>query len=331
MQIAAGDRDARADIVGDGADLDAIATAVNTLADQVTSGHPGPDRLAAVLRVTMQLATGDLTARAQVLGDGDDLDAIAATVNMLADELTHSREALEKRLDGLESLNAAKSEFVSIVSHEFRTPLTGIQGFSELMSEEGLTPEEMREFAKDINRDARRLSRLIGDMLDLDRMETGRVTMHLEPVDLNAVLEEVVEGTAGNAVSRPVTVDFDPDLPAVAGDRDKLVQVMTNLVANAVKYSPDGGAIEISSRAEGPLAHVQISDHGLGIPTEALDTIFQRFTRVDSAETRGIKGTGLGLPIARHIVELHGGRVWAESVLGEGSTFHVTLQLSADR
>jgi signal transduction histidine kinase len=225
----------------------------------------------------------------------------------------------------LERLNRAKSDFVSIVSHEFRTPLTGIQGFSEMMKSEDLTIDEMREYAGDINKDAHRLNRMITEMLDLDKMESGRMQLHREAVDLNAIVTEAVGHVRPNAPAHPVALNLDPHIGEMRGDRDKLTQVIANLLNNAVKYSPKGGEIVVSTRVEGSAAHVVVRDHGIGIPEEALESIFERYGRVESRATRHIQGTGLGLPIVRQIVHLHGGTVWAESTVGEGSVFHVTL------
>jgi len=261
----------------------------------------------------------------------DDVRLIEAVAHELRVAIT-SAEAFEQQrraVAELERLNRAKSDFVSIVSHEFRTPLTGIQGFSEMMTNEDLTLAEMREYAGDINKDAQRLNRMINEMLDLDKMESGRMQLHHEPVDLNAIATESADRVRPNAPAHPVTLRLDPALGAIMGDRDKLTQVLANLLSNAVKYSPNGGEIVVSTRVEGMAAHLVVRDHGMGIPKEALETIFERYGRVESRATRHIRGTGLGLPIVRQIVQLHGGTVWAESTVGEGSVFHVTLPLAA--
>ncbi len=235
----------------------------------------------------------------------------------------------------LESLNKAKSDFVSIVGHEFRTPLTGILGFSEILRDEELSPAEVREYAGDINADACRLIRMITEMLDLDRMEAGQTALRLEAVDLRAVVAEVTALARRTAPRHAIRLDLDDTLPPLRGDRDKLVQVVTNLVSNAIKYS-SGGAITITLTSDagtdtdlgGAFAHLRVQDEGMGIPPEALETVFERYARIESTATRYIAGTGLGLPIVRQIVELHGGRVWAESTPGEGSTFHVTIPVA---
>jgi signal transduction histidine kinase len=247
----------------------------------------------------------------------------AAAAFLTAEAFERQRRAMEE----LERLSKAKSDFVSVVSHEFRTPLTGIRGFSEMMMDEDFTIEEMKEFASDINNEAQRLNRLINEMLDLDRMESGRMTLNIEPVDLNAIISEIADRTRPATSDHRIRLDLDSQLPPLAGDRDKLVQVVTNLVSNAVKYSPQGGEILITSRVDGDMAHVCVRDHGMGIPADALDKVFERYTRIESGAGRLIQGTGLGLPIVRQIVELHGGKTWVESTLGEGSAFQFSLPL----
>jgi signal transduction histidine kinase len=248
----------------------------------------------------------------------------AAAALTTVEAFGRQRQAVEQ----LERLNRAKSEFVSIVSHEFRTPLTGIQGFSEMMRDEELTLDEMREYAGDINKDAQRLNRMINEMLDLDRMESGRMTMHPERMELNAVIADVADRVRPNAPNHTLTLDLQPDLPQIHADRDRMTQVASNLLNNAVKYSPTGGRITVTTRAVGGELRLDVRDEGLGIPPDALESIFERYSRVDSLATKDIQGTGLGLPIVRQIVQLHGGKVWAESELGRGSVFHVVLPLA---
>ncbi|HEV2250068.1 MAG TPA: GAF domain-containing protein [Candidatus Limnocylindria bacterium] len=249
--------------------------------------------------------------------------AIAALTT--AELVEQQRRAVEQ----LGRLNSAKSDFVSIVSHEFRTPLTGIQGFSELMRDEDLTLAEMKEYAGDINKDAQRLNRMITEMLDLDRMESGRMTLHRERTDINAIVVEAAGRLGPNSPRHPITLHLDPGLPLIEMDKDKVNQVLLNLLSNAVKYSPGGGEIAITTRVEGGMAHVLVRDSGLGIPPDSLEKVFERFSRLESGATRYIQGTGLGLPISRQIIEMHGGRAWVESVVGEGSVFQFTLPLVA--
>ena len=154
------------------------------------------------------------------------------------------------------------------------------------------------------------------------------MAIEVAAVDLNAVITEVVEGVLTDAADHPIILRLDPGLGPVIGDRDKLTQVVVNLLSNAVKYSPGGGEIVVTTRAVGPSAQVLVQDHGMGIPAEGLEQVFERFARLESDATRFIQGTGLGLPIVRQIVALHGGRVWAESTVGEGSVFQFTIPLA---
>jgi signal transduction histidine kinase len=227
----------------------------------------------------------------------------------------------------IDQLSRLRSEFVSIVSHEFRTPLTGIQGFSEMMRDEELSFEEMREFAGDINKDARRLARLISDMLDLDRLESGRMMLKSEAVDFNRIVADTAARFRLDTPKHPIELKLDPLVPALSADPDRLAQVVTNLLSNAIKYSPNGGPVELTTRREDDAVTFTVRDHGVGIPGDHLEKIFDRYSRVESAETRGVQGTGLGLPIVRQIVQMHGGKVWVTSQLAAGSTFHVEFPL----
>jgi signal transduction histidine kinase len=250
--------------------------------------------------------------------------AVAALTN--AEAFERQRAAMEQ----LERVNRAKSEFVSIVSHEFRTPLTGIQGFSEMMRDEDLPLADMKEYAADINKDAQRLNRMINEMLDLDRMEAGRMTLNRESTDLNGIVSEAADRVRPGAPGHPIRLALEPGMPALSGDKDKLTQVVANLLSNAVKYSPTGGQIVVTTALEASEIHLTVQDKGMGIPADMLEAIWERYARVDSDASRGIQGTGLGLPIVRQIVTMHGGRVWAESEVGRGSLFHVVLPLAAD-
>ena len=256
----------------------------------------------------------------------EDVTAVRETSDKLAEALESQREANSN----LEKIDRTKTEFLSIVSHEFRTALTGIQGFSELIRDGGLEPDEVRAYGGYIFNDADRVNRLIGDMLDLDRMESGRMTMRTADVDINDVLTEVVSRAAPSATTVEFKADLDPRLPIVTGDRDRLIQVVSNLVSNAVKYSPEGGLVTVVSRADGGYALTSVSDTGLGIPPDEIGHVFERFRRVRSGAAQSIPGTGLGLAIVKQIVEMHGGKIWVESAVGHGSSFHFTIPLAAN-
>jgi signal transduction histidine kinase len=227
----------------------------------------------------------------------------------------------------MQQINTLQDNFIAVVSHEFRTTLTGIQGFSELLCEEGLSATEIREFAIDINTDSQRLSRIINTLLDLQLMRSGRLTMRQELIDLHALLQETVDRVYPTTSSHTIHLHSDEQLGCCSGDKEMLRQVMSNLLSNAIKYSPLGGDITVCGVREGVILHVTVQDQGRGIPEEALSEIFETYNQISTVRTRHIQGTGLGLALVRQIVQMHGGTVWAESEPGQGATFHVTLPL----
>jgi len=238
-----------------------------------------------------------------------------------------ANEAAAAHLAGLERLNQLKSEFVALVSHEFRTALVGIQGFSEVIRDEEISIDEAKGYASDINKDAQRLNRMINDLLDLDRIEAGRLTMHVEKVQINDLLLQAVERARTSSSNHYITCDLDASQPVAECDADRVAQVMANLLSNAIKYSPAGGEVMVTSRAGSSHVDVGIRDHGLGIAPEFIKRLFSRYERYEKTSGK-ILGTGLGLAITRQIVEMHGGKIWVDSELGKGSDFHFTLPLS---
>jgi PAS domain S-box-containing protein len=238
-----------------------------------------------------------------------------------------ANEAAAAHLAGLERLNRLKSEFVALVSHEFRTALVGISGFSEMIRDEDVTVEEAKGYAGDINKDAERLNRMINDMLDLDRIEAGRLTLHLQPVHINGLLEEAVERARASSPRHFIAVTLDSQRPVVQCDPDRIAQVVANLLSNAIKYSPEGGDIVVSSVARDTQVDVSIRDHGTGITPDFKQRLFSRYERYEKTSNK-IIGTGLGLAITRQIIEMHGGKIWVDSELGSGSDFHFTLPVA---
>ena len=222
-----------------------------------------------------------------------------------------------------------KTEFVSMVSHELRTPLTSLRGFAELMLNREYPPEKQKKFITIIHKESTRLANLINDFLDVQRMEAGRQEYRFARVPIGQILEDTAALFRPSSPQHQFEVTCAPELGDVRGDADRLRQVTTNLVSNAVKYSPKGGLVRLEAHpaADGSGVQVTIADSGLGIPPEALPRLFEKFYRVDNTETRKIGGTGLGLSIVHQIVDAHGGRIWVESKVGEGSQFHFTLPL----
>jgi signal transduction histidine kinase len=222
-----------------------------------------------------------------------------------------------------------RTEFVANVSHELRTPLTAIQGYLETLLSGALEePENARRFLEIVLRHSERLGRLLNDLTDLSNIELGKVALRREPVRLDEVVASVAEMIAPRATRSRVTVaaDTPADLPMVMADRDRLVQILINLVDNAVKYTPEGGAVRVTAgTARDAMIEVVIADTGIGIPAADLPRITERFYRVDKARSRELGGTGLGLAIVKHLVLAHGGELRIESREGQGTTVRFTL------
>jgi two-component system, sensor histidine kinase and response regulator len=243
-----------------------------------------------------------------------------------------SEVAAVANINVLERLNRLKSEFLTMVRHEFRTALVGIEGFSELMrDEEMLDVATVKGFATDIYNDARRLDEMLDRMLNLDGIEADTVEFHMVPIDLGAAVAEAVAVAKGSSTNHRFTTELDPDLPKVAGDATKLAQLLRILLDNAIKYSPDGGEIAVSSRTEPGQVLVSVKDHGVGMPAEFDDQLFSRYQWTADNPTTTVMGTGFGLPMARQIAEMHGGRIWFESQAGVGSAFHFSLPMQSTR
>jgi signal transduction histidine kinase len=229
----------------------------------------------------------------------------------------------------LRELDRAKSEFVSVVSHELRTPLTALQGFTELLLTRDVPPERARRFIGHLHTEAGRLVRIVGQLLDLSRIEAGHGDpLRRIPVNLAEVIERNVDLCAAAHPSHQFRADICRPLPPALGDPDAIDGVLKNLLANAVKYSPRGGEVRVRVEAgvEGEaMVALVIEDEGIGIPAEMLPRIFDRYFRVASVDTAAVRGLGLGLTLVRALVEGQGGRVEAESTPGVGSRFRVVL------
>jgi PAS domain S-box-containing protein len=232
------------------------------------------------------------------------------------------RDVTERR-----EVDRLKDEFVSVVSHELRTPLTSIRGSLGLLAagKVGEIPEKGRRMLEIAVQNTDRLVRLINDILDIERIESGRVTMELKSVDAAELAHQAVDVMQAMAEKAGVRLYAWADRQPLDADPDRILQVLTNLLSNAIKFSPPGGEVAVTVSRAGPELRFQVRDQGRGIPDDRLEAIFERFQQVDSSDARDKGGTGLGLAICRSIVQQHGGRIWAESAPGEGSTFTFTL------
>ncbi|WP_028551316.1 ATP-binding protein [Paenibacillus sp. UNC451MF] len=224
-----------------------------------------------------------------------------------------------------EKVDEMKNEFISIVSHELRTPLASVLGFIEILLHRQLAPDKQQKYMQTIYKEAHRLSTLINDFLDLQRMESGKQVYHFAPVELVSVIHEVAEQWKEKLSHDIHIVSADPEV-WVRADADRLKQVAHNLISNAIKYSPQADKVNIAIDSQAGQVKLHISDYGLGIPEEAKSKLFSKFYRVDNSDRRQIGGTGLGLAIVKEIVDAHHGAITFDSVMGEGTTFTVQLE-----
>ncbi len=257
-----------------------------------------------------------------------ELPFLTAVTRLMASavEGAQRRKALQ---DGetIEEANRLKTELVSTLSHEMRTPLTSIKGYSTalLMEEVSFNGETQREFLQMIDEECDILENLVHDLLESSTIDAGLLKLEPEPVRLPRVVESVVSDIARRSRKHRIMVNFPEEFPLVDADPVRVAQVVRNLLDNAVKYSPEGGLIVVRGQAREKEVVISVADQGVGIAPEHLNRLFEKGFRVKSGLIRHVAGSGLGLPICLTIVESHGGRIWAESKLGQGTTLHFTL------
>jgi signal transduction histidine kinase/ActR/RegA family two-component response regulator len=280
------------------------------------------DPLRSLAMMADRLAEGDLGTRSTARGVAE-VERVALAFNEMA-------TATESTVRELRAVDRIKSEFVSVVSHELRTPLTSIRGSLGLLASGamGQLPPEAAEMLRIAVSNTDRLVRLINDILDLERIEAGREALEIRPVSVAQVLADAASVVGGAAEDGGVRLDVEPVEATVQADADRLVQAVTNLAGNAIKFSDRGDRVVLRGVVEGGEVLLQVVDEGRGIPPEKLEAVFERFQQVDGSDAREKGGTGLGLAITRSIVERHGGRVEVESALGLGSTFSLVLPLA---
>jgi signal transduction histidine kinase len=237
---------------------------------------------------------------------------------------------IEEKSRQLEAASRHKSEFLANMSHELRTPLNAIIGFSEALSERmfGEINEKQAEYIGDILQSGQHLLSLINDILDLSKIESGRMELELSDFDLPGTIENTLTLVRERAVRRGITVGrtVDEHLGMIHADERKVKQVLLNLLSNALKFTPEGGKIDVRAAVSDGVAEISVTDTGVGIAPEDQETVFEEFRQVGTAAKK-VEGTGLGLAISRKFIELHGGKIWVQSQLGSGSTFSFTLPL----
>ncbi|NPA91998.1 MAG: GAF domain-containing protein [Chloroflexi bacterium] len=250
-----------------------------------------------------------------VFDDEGELQYIIVNVN----DITRFREAEEM-----------KSTFISVISHELKTPVALIKGYAATLRREDVQWDEetIREGLAIIEEEADRLTQLIDNLLDASRIQAGGLKLEMDEVNLKDLIERVVKGFRMQTAAHEIITDVPEDLPPVWGDRERIRQILSNLLSNAIKYSPRGGVIRVGAWAEGDYVTVYVADQGIGIPEEEQANLFDKFYRVDSSLRRRTQGAGLGLYLAKALVEAHGGRIWVHSKPGAGATFFFTLPIA---
>lgn len=292
------------------------------LGTAIAGGWPLDDR--SVLYVEGDLRRGDGAGLSVGITYAPLFGSQGRLINIIANirDITRFRAAEE-----------AKSTFISVISHELKTPVSLIKGYaSTLRREDARWQEEVvRNGLEVIEEEADRLTGLIENLLDATRLQSGKLTLEFEPVHLDRLAHDLVEKFKTQTDKHRFELSFPEQFPVIQGDAQRLTQVLSNLLGNAIKYSPAGGEISVTGERLPEAVKVSVSDRGIGLPAEEQERVFERFYRVDNALSRETQGAGLGLYIVRSIIEAHGGRIWAESNRSQGTTFHFTIPISQDR
>jgi signal transduction histidine kinase len=248
-------------------------------------------------------------------------------------ELEQATAELRAANERLKELDRLKDDFMTTVTHELRTPLTSIRAFSEILYDNPELDREQRlQFCGIILKESERLTRLINNVLDLSKIESGKMEWDLSEIDLKTVVEEAITsmGQLFHEKNIQLTVELPERVPQIMADRDRIMQVMLNLLSNAIKFSnPQAGRVGVRLQVKSEVMQVEVRDNGPGIRPEDMDIVFEKFRQVGDTLTQKPQGTGLGLPICRHIITHFGGKLWAESKQGDGATFLFTLPLNS--
>jgi two-component system phosphate regulon sensor histidine kinase PhoR len=248
---------------------------------------------------------------------------------VIQEERTEGAVLVFHDITELRKLEKIRQDFVANVSHELRTPISNIKGYAETLLEGAVHDKEnVEDFIQIISSNSEHLANLINDILDLSKIESGKLEMERKPCNIYPLAQKIVSGLQRQADDQQVTIEIniEKDLPKILADEKRLAQVLLNLIDNAIKYNKKGGKVIITAHKKNThFIQVDISDTGIGISENDLPRVFERFYRIDKARSREMGGTGLGLSIVKHIVQAHGGDVSTSSILGKGSTFSFTI------
>jgi signal transduction histidine kinase len=273
----------------------------------------------------------DITARKQVERERE---ILLLAERLALTEAEHARRVLARQNERLLELDRLKDEFLALVSHELRTPLTSIVGYVEYLvdGKVGELSEEQQGVLQVIERNAQRLTRLVSDLLLVAQVEAGKLALEETPVDLVTIASQCVEAARPAAERKAIELTFVAGaVPVLRADPARLAQLLDNLLANAVKFTPAGGRVDLSVGADVGVATVEVADTGPGIPAEEQERLFERFYRTEHATRDAVPGSGLGLAIAKALAEAHGGALKVDSEVGRGAVFRVELPLDRDR
>lgn len=293
---------------------------------EVTRNNDIQDMVDRVLSEKKEIVTREIAILAP-----DSRNMMASGVPIVKDGALEGAVFVFHDITELKRLEEIRKDFVANVSHELRTPISSIKGYAETLLDGKVDSEATaKEFLNIIYQDTNRLANLIDDLLDLSKIESGKMTMELKALDIAPIVKRCknVLSNLSKEKSLSIEVDIPNDLPKVKGDEKRLSQVFLNLLDNAIKYTPEGGSVTVRASRKDDVVRIDISDTGIGIPDKDLPRIFERFYRVDKARSRELGGTGLGLSIVKHIVQAHSGQVWVESTPGHGSIFSFTIPVA---
>jgi two-component system phosphate regulon sensor histidine kinase PhoR len=283
-----------------------------------------------MIEAVRQVLAGEPRVEAEIVTGTLRQHFFAATVAAVRAGETLGAVVVLHDITELRKLERVRRDFVANVSHEFKTPLTAIQGFSETLLGGAIDDPQNRErFLGIILEHSRRLARLTDDLLKLSSMDADRLELEIRRVSVSELIESCLETTQHRAAEKEIQVELDQtgDLPDISGDRRRLAEILQNLLDNATQYTLPGGRITLNAVTRDAEVVFTVSDTGIGIPKSDQSRIFERFYRVDAARSREAGGTGLGLAIAKHLVEVHGGRIWVDSEIGQGSRFHFSVPI----